>query len=42
MKTTFLYFRGMFENPAPVVKSCKQNINLKCSTFLGTPTKPTQ
>ena len=32
----------MFENPAPVVKSCKQNINLKCSTFLGTPTKPTQ
>ena len=30
IKTTFSYFPGMFENPAPAIKtSCKQNINFK-------------
>ena len=30
MKTTFQYFPGMFEDPAPAVKIiCKRNINLK-------------
>ena len=30
MKTIFSYFPGMFENPAPAVKTgCKRNINLK-------------
>ena len=30
MKTTFSYFPGMFENPAPAAKtSCKRNIDKK-------------